>query len=153
MSNFKQIDKGVFIGSQPTRQDIVEAKGLGIHTVIDLRMQEETDTSNEEMTLGCNLGYVNIPVNKTALVASQIDDLENAMVNTPGPHLLHCATGARAALLLLLSRARQNRWTTEQTFHAAKSIGFDLESSDNFSGFVREITGQPSHPSVMKNPS
>lgn len=142
MANFKQIDEGIFIGSQPAQQNLTEAKQLGIQTVIDLRMPGESKTSNEEMTSNAGLGYVNIPVNKTALAASHIDDLECAMARTPGPHLLHCATGARAALLLSLSRARQQKWTAQQTFQEALSIGFDLQASDDFASFVRAVTAQ-----------
>ena len=142
MANFKQIDDGIFICSQPAQQDLNEAKQLGIQTVIDLRVPGESNSSNEETTTSNGLGYVNIPVNKTALAARQIDELERAMARTPGPHLLHCATGARAALLLMLSHARQRKWTAEQTFNEARSIGFNLEDSDNFAAFIREITAQ-----------
>lgn len=142
MANFKQIDEGIFIGSQPAEQDLNYAQQIGIHTVIDLRMPGESNTSNAEMTGRKGLGYVNIPVDKTALVGRQIDELERALQATPGPHLLHCATGARAALLLLLSRARQKKWSAERTFEEAQKIGFNLEESDNFAGFVREITAQ-----------
>jgi len=140
MANFKEIAEGISIGAQPTQQDLQEARQLGIQTVIDLRMPGESNTSNEEMTSLNGLGYVNIAVDKTALSARQIDELERVMESTPGPHLLHCATGARAALLLLLSRARRKKWTAEQTFKEARSIGFNLEESDNFTRFVREIT-------------
>lgn len=143
MASFKQIDSQIFIGSQPAQQDLTEAKTLGIRTVIDLRLPGESHTSNEEMTNDNNLGYVNIPVNKTALSARLIDELERAMVGTPGPHLLHCATGARAALLLLLSQARQKKWTAQKTFAEARGIGFNLEESDNFADFVKEITALP----------
>ena len=140
MATFKQIDEQIFLGSQPAQQDLKEAKALGVRTVIDLRMPAESHTSNEEMTSSNDLGYVNIPVNKSALAARQIDELERAISGTPGPYLVHCATGARAALLLMLSRARQNKWTAEQTFTEARRIGYNLEDSDNFSGFVREVT-------------
>ena len=140
MANFIRIDDSIFIGSQPAQQDLDEAKQLGIRTVIDLRMPEESNTSNQETTSSNGLAYVNIPVNKTALAARQIDELERAMARTPGPHLLHCATGARAALLLMLSRARQRKWTAEQTFNEARSIGFNLEDSDNFAAFVRAVS-------------
>lgn len=142
MANFKQIEDGIYIGSQPAQQDLNAAKQLGIQTVIDLRMPGESATSNEEATSSNGLGYVNIPVNKTALAARQIDELERAMASTPGLHLLHCATGARAALLLMLSHARQKKWTAEQTFKEARIIGFNLEDSDNFAAFIREITAQ-----------
>ena len=125
MANFKQVANDIFIGSQPTQQDLNEAKQLGIRTVIDMRMPSESNTSNEEMTRLNNLGYVNVPVDKSALAEHQIDELEHVMERTPGPYLLHCATGARAALLLLLSRARQLGWTAEHTFREAQRVGFN----------------------------
>lgn len=140
VANFKQFDSGIFIGSQPAQQDLDEAKQLRIQTVIDLRMPGESSTSNKEMTSAKGLGYVNIPVDKTALTVHQIDDMERAIAATEGPHLLHCATGARAALLLLLSQARRQNWTAEQTFAQAQRLGFNLEDSDNFARFVREVT-------------
>ena len=140
MANFKQVEDGIYIGSQPAAQDFHEAKQLGIKTVIDLRVPGESNTSNEETTSSNGLGYVNIPVNKAALAARQIDELERAMARTPGPHLLHCATGARAALLLMLSHARQKKWTAERTFDEARSVGFNLEDSDNFAAFIREVS-------------
>lgn len=142
MANFKKIDDGIFIGPQPAEQDLRAARQLGIQTVIDLRMPGESPISNDEMTKRNSLGYVNIPVDKTALTGHQINELEHAMERMPGPYLLHCATGARAALLIALSLARKRRWTAERTFQEAQEIGFNLEDSDNFAIFVREITAQ-----------
>ena len=140
MKNFKDIGDGVFVGPQPAQQDLNEAKLLGIQTVIDLRMPVESKTSNAEMTRLSGLGYVNVPVDKTALTESEIDRLEHAMKTMPGPYLLHCATGARAALLLLLSRARQMGWSAQHTFQEARAIGFNLEDSELFARFVARVT-------------
>ena len=79
MSQFKRVEDGIFIGPQPTEQDIQEAKQQGIRTVIDFRLPSETATSNETLTKSHGLAYVNIPVNKAALSASQISDLDAAM--------------------------------------------------------------------------
>ncbi len=138
MSQFKPVDDGIFIGPQPTAQDLDDAKQQGIKTVIDFRMPTETTTSNETLTKSHGLEYVNIPVDKAGLSANQIGDLDAAMRSKEGPFLLHCATGARAALLLALSRARQNDWTTEQAFAEAKRMGFDLKTSPEFSTFVTQ---------------
>ncbi len=138
MSQFKPVEDGIFIGPQPTAQDLDDAKQQGIETVIDFRMPSETTTSNETLTKSHGLEYVNIPVDKAGLSANQIGDLDAAMRSKEGPFLLHCATGARAALLLALSRARQNDWTTEQAFAEAKRMGFDLKTSPEFSTFVTQ---------------
>lgn len=138
MSQFKTVEDGIFIGPQPSGQDLDDAKQRGIKTVVDFRMPTETTTSNETLTKSHGLDYVNIPVDKATLSANQIGDLEAVVKSKEGPFLLHCATGARAALLLALSRARQNDWTSEQAFAEAKRMGFDLKTSPEFSTFVTQ---------------
>lgn len=141
MSQFKRVEDGIFIGPQPTGQDLQDAKRQGIRTVIDFRLPSETATSNETLTKSQGLAYVNIPVDKAALSASQISELDVAMKGKEGAFFLHCATGARAALLLSLSKAKQHDWTTEQAFTEARRMGFDLKTSPEFSRFVAQTIG------------
>lgn len=142
MTNYKQFDNNFFIGPQPTEQDLIEAKQQGIHTVIDLRMPSETTTPNAELVKKSGLGYVNIPVDKTALHGRQVEALAAALEHTEGPYLLHCATGVRAAMLLALSRAKQGRWTAERTFQEAEAMGYNLQDSPLFAAFVRQQTAK-----------
>jgi protein tyrosine phosphatase (PTP) superfamily phosphohydrolase (DUF442 family) len=62
------------------------------------------------------------------------------MNEKPGPFLVHCATGARAAMLLALAEARKHGWTAERAFEEARNMGFDLRSSPEFSAFVVAAT-------------
>lgn len=142
MSSFKLVDDGIFIGPQPTAQDLEEARQQGVKTVIDFRLPSETATPNETLVRSHGLAYANIPVNKAMLSASQIGDLVAAMQSHPGPFLLHCATGLRAALLLTLSKAQQDGWSAGQTFAHAQAMGFDLQTSPAYSGFVTQTLGQ-----------
>ncbi len=142
MSNFKRVEAGIFIGPQPTAQDLEDARRQGVKTVIDFRLPSETATSNETLVRSHGLDYANIPVNKAMLSAGQIDELEAAMRSTPGPYLLHCATGLRAALLLALSKAKKEGWSAEQTFAQAQTMGFDLRASPVYSSFVNQAIGR-----------
>jgi len=142
MASFKPIGDGFFIGPQPTGQDLQDAKQQGIRTVIDFRMPTETATPNAELVSNNGLEYVNVPVNKSALSEQQISELDKVMKQKEGPYLLHCATGTRAAMLLALSRAKQNGWTAERTFQEAESMGFNLRSSPDFAAFVQQTTGK-----------
>lgn len=142
MANYKQFEERFFIGPQPTEQDLDEAKRQGIQTVIDLRMPSETAVPNAELAKRSGLDYVNIPVDKAALSAQQIDELDAALKQHQGPYLLHCATGARVAMLLALSRAKQQGWTAERTFREAEAMGYNLQTSPDFTAFVRRTTAQ-----------
>jgi uncharacterized protein (TIGR01244 family) len=142
MTQFRQIGDDLFIGPQPTEAEIEAAKKLGIKTVVDFRVPTETATSNEALVKRSGLDYVNIPVNKANLMHDQIDELGKALSSKEGPFLLHCATGTRAAMLLALRRARQHGWSAERTFEEARSLGFALEKSAEFSDLVRKTTSR-----------
>lgn len=90
------------------------------------------------------MDYANVPVNKASLSVGQIDELVKVMNEKPGPFLVHCATGARAAMLLALAEARKHGWTAERAFEEARNMGFDLTSSPEFSAFVVSATGSKS---------
>ena len=140
MEQFRKIEEGMFLGPQPTAQDLREARQAGIRTVIDFRMPGETPTSNEALAAGSALDYVNIPVNKQNLSQSQIDELDRVMQEKPGPFLVHCASGARAAMLIALRHARKHHWSARRTFDEARAMGVDLESFREFAAFVNEVT-------------
>lgn len=141
MANYRQLDQQLFIGPQPSLDDLHEAKQQGVRTVIDLRLPSETSGSNGEMARAGGLAYVNIPVDKTALSEADIDALEAAMKQYEAPCLVHCATGARAAMLLALSQARQGRWTAQRTFAEAEAMGFKLQNMPGFAAFIEKARG------------
>ena len=141
MDQFKLLENGTLIGPQPSESDLRQARQKGIKTVIDLRLPSETPTPNAELVARSGLDYVNIPVNKASLSADQVDALDRAMRDKDGPFLLHCASGARAATLLVLSQARQNGWTAQRAFQEARAMGFDLENAPEFADFIKSTAG------------
>ncbi len=142
MDQFKQLENGMLIGPQPTEADLRQAKLQGIKTVIDFRMPSETPTPNTELVARSGLEYVNIPVNKASPSADQVDELDRVMQGKDGPFLIHCATGARSAMLLVLSKAKQNRWTAQRAFDEARAMGFDLEKAPEFANFIKATAGR-----------
>lgn len=137
MNNFIGIENGMLLGPQPSDADLQQAKRQGIKTIIDFRLPSELQVPNAELAARNGLDYVNIPVNKAALSKDQITDLADVLKKKEGPFLLHCATGARAAMLLVLSKAKENHWSAERTFEEARSVGYDLEKSPDFAAFIR----------------
>ena len=141
MDQFKRLQNGVLIGPQPSEDNLRQAKRDGIKTVIDFRMPNETPTPNSELVARSGLQYVNIPVNKASLSIDQVDELDRVMRDKDGPFLIHCATGARAAILLVLSKAKQNGWTAQRAFDEARAMGFDLEKTPEFANFIKATAG------------
>ena len=141
MDQFKPLGNGMLIGPQPSEGDLRQARLEGIKTVIDLRLPSETPTPNAELVARSGLDYVNIPVNKASLSSDQVDALDRAMQDKDGPFLLHCASGVRAATLLVLSQARQNGWTAQRAFQEARAMGFNLENAPEFANFIKSTAG------------
>ena len=142
MDQFRQLENGMLIGPQPIEADLRQAKLQGIKTVIGFRMPNETPTPNSELVARSGLEYVNIPVNKASPSPDQVDELDRVMREKGGPFLIHCATGARAAMLLVLSKARQSRWTAQRAFDEARAMGFDLEKAPEFANFIKATAGR-----------
>ena len=142
MEQFKPLENGMLIGPQPTEDNLRQAQREGIRIVIDFRMPSETATPNAELVERTGLAYVNIPVDKASLSMDQVDQLDRVMREKNGPFLIHCATGARAALLLVLSKAKENRWTAQRAFDEARAMGFDLEKAPEFANFIRATAGR-----------
>lgn len=142
MNRFKQLEDSMLLGPQPTEEDLQQARQHGIRTIIDFRLPSETPAPNAEAAARNGLAYANIPVSKANLSEEQINELDRVMQEKEGPFLIHCASGARAAMLLALSRAKKNNWSAERTFEEARSMGFDLQTSPEFARFVVEATNK-----------
>ena len=140
MAQYIRAGEDCFIGPQPALSDLKEAGRDGVRTVIDFRIPNEIGHLNSELARDAGLAYVNLPVDRDALSRASVEQLEQALHQHPGPYLLHCATGARAALMLVLVRARQHGWSAQRTFDEAKAMGFPLHGSEAFARFVRENT-------------
>jgi uncharacterized protein (TIGR01244 family) len=123
-------------GAAANRAGPAAGKRQGIKTVIDFRLPSETPAPNAELASRSGLDYVNIPVNKASLSRNQIDELDRVMQEKEGPFLIHCASGARAALLLVLSKAKKNNWTAERAFEEARTMGFDFRNSRSFQSLL-----------------
>lgn len=128
MNQFKPLENGMLIGPEPTADNLRQAKQNGIKTVIGVRMSRETPAHNSELVARSGLDYVNIPVNKVIFSVDQVDALQRVMRHMGWPFLTHCATGALAAMLRMLSQAKQNIWTAQRAFQEARAMGFGLEN-------------------------
>lgn len=140
METFLQIEAGFRLGAQPDGPELLLHKQQGVRTVIDFRMPSETQGANRALVEASGLRYVNIPVDKTALSADSIALLDAQLRRDEGPYLLHCATGARAAVMLALQRGGMDGWSFQTTLQAIQQMGADVSQSAEFLDFIRHIT-------------
>ena len=49
MATYRKFEEGLFIGPQPSAQDLAEAKQQGIGMVVDMRLPSETAADNARL--------------------------------------------------------------------------------------------------------
>ncbi|HAL21314.1 MAG TPA: hypothetical protein DCP40_01060 [Stenotrophomonas sp.] len=97
----------------------------GVRTVIDLRQPEE-DRGYHETAQAEALGlrYVRIPVaGAEGLDAANVRAVHQALQQSQGPVLLHCASGNRAGAVLALVNARYEHATPDQALPLGQRAG------------------------------
>jgi uncharacterized protein (TIGR01244 family) len=94
------------VGGQPSVEDLLSLSQQGYTTVINLRPKGEFDDLDEEAEVeALGMEYIHIPVkNVKSIDQSDADALHTAITTAPGPVLLHCTIGWRAAGLLAIER-------------------------------------------------
>ena len=124
--NPKEIATGVSIGGQPTAEDIEELKAKGYKTIVNVRTPQDDGYLAEEERLveNAGLGYAEI-----AISPSLIDDLatqrfSNALdAEGSAPVYVHCGSGGRAGLMVLLHLAIENGWTVQRALEEGQARG------------------------------
>ena len=116
---------GLYAGGQPSAAQLRDLAAQGVRTLIDLRQPDEDrgfDETAQAEALG--LRYVRIPVaGADGLDAGTIRAVHQALQQSQGPVLLHCASGNRAGAVLGLVNARYEQASPEQALLLGQRAG------------------------------
>jgi uncharacterized protein (TIGR01244 family) len=106
----------VWIAAQPTEGDVRALQAEGVHTIVNVRTNEEMADRNsvpfDEAALALELGMaysLNPMGGSVGFNAQGVSALERALATQNGPVLLHCASGGRAGLVWAALQIRQGR--------------------------------------------
>lgn len=125
METIRKINDELAIAGQIVLEQLLELADGGFRSVVNLRSPQESGFLWEEEKKAALLAldYMNCPVT--------VDDInEEMLLNTfkqiselPKPVLVHCDTGIRSALIVLMYLAIQHGATPRQAFHQAQNLG------------------------------
>jgi uncharacterized protein (TIGR01244 family) len=139
----------VYSAGQPDPADWTAIAAYGVTTVIDLRPDAERPGRDEAAEVRrAGLAYRQIPV-----AAAQDLDFEAAhalwdeIESSPGPVLLHCASGNRAGALLALAAVHDGGMAPEQALTLGREAGMTGTEPR-----VRELLGLPLEPPANTHP-
>ncbi|EKT4448153.1 TPA: tyrosine-protein phosphatase [Stenotrophomonas maltophilia] len=120
-----EVRPGLYAGGQPSAAQLQALAAQGVRTVIDLRQPGE-DRGFDEIHAAESLGlrYVRIPVaGAEGLDAANVRAVHQALQQSQGPVLLHCASGNRAGAVLGLVNARYEHASPEQALQLGQRAG------------------------------
>lgn len=123
-TDLPEVRPGLYAGGQPTAAQLREL-ARRVRTVIDLRQPGE-DRGFDETGVAESLGmrYVRIPVaGAEGLDAANVRAVHQALQQSQGPVLLHCASGNRAGAVLGLVNARYEHASPEQALQLGQRAG------------------------------
>lgn len=124
----------VWVGGQPSNEDLALLCGAGVRMVVDLRQPVEHDVDGERLAVeGLGMAFVSIPVNGEAPEEFAADAFLAAVARPNAyPLLVHCASGNRAAGFWMIRRLVVDGWTVDAAEAEARRAGLRSEVVRDF---------------------
>ncbi|QHG15495.1 sulfur transferase domain-containing protein [Nostoc sp. ATCC 53789] len=129
MSNTKKVSEDLSAAGQPTPEDLKQAAQEGFKSVLNLRSPDEPGflSDEQQQAQAAGLQYANIPLKPSEVNQELTDAAIQEIENLPKPILIHCAAGARAGGIALISNAISEGLTYEEISQKAQELGLNLE--------------------------
>jgi protein tyrosine/serine phosphatase len=130
IGNFGQVDAHLYRGAQPDAIGVANLKGLGVKTIICLRMTNDLWLPERAIAESNGISFVNIPL--PGLGAPAKSDMEKflaAIEKSPDPVFVHCEHGCdRTGTVIACYRIRHDHWSAAEAQKEADHYGMsDLE--------------------------
>lgn len=130
MSDFRRLSDCMLVSPQIALADIVEAKRLGVTTIVNNRPDGESpdqvpgaDIARAASENG--LAYVAIPVSHAGFSLPQVEAMAEAIERSEGPVLAYCRSGTRSTLLWALAQAKAGI-DPDDISESALAAGYDI---------------------------
>lgn len=122
LQNFHRVTSDLYRGAQPGRQGFETLEGVGVRTVVNLRL----DHSDEEDLEGLQMGYVEIPIGPQTFSDRDVARFIGVVVDPQRvPVFVHCRFGAdRTGLMIAAYRVVMQGWTREEAVEEMVEGGF-----------------------------
>ena len=136
-SQRKRVSDSLTIAGQLTPGEIKAARGQGFKSVLNLRAAGEKGLPPDEarQVEGAGLKYANVAVVKDELSDELAARVIEEMGALPKPVLVHCATGARAGMFVLLYAVVREGMTADEASRRAEAEGFTFTLDPKLKGF------------------
>jgi uncharacterized protein (TIGR01244 family) len=116
---------GVYLASQPGKEDLALAKDAGVKTVIDLRKPGELDWNERAEVEKLGMEYDNFGFKEPEELTDAVLDGARKILDDPAkkPILLHCSSANRVGAIWLAHRALDDHLPLEEAVREAEEVG------------------------------
>ena len=130
MTDFRRLSDTVSASPQIDVSDVERARELGFAMIVNNRPDGESgdQTPSAEIEATCRelgLEYRCIPISPGNFGPAEVEAMDQALSQAPGPVLAYCRTGTRSTLLWSLVQARHGRPPQDIAADAA-AAGYDI---------------------------
>ena len=134
LENFGIVDGRIYRGAQPGKGDYRALAGLGVTTIIDLRLDSKSDARRNAEAAG--LRYVNIAIDDHGQPTdSDVTAFLKALDDSPaGKVYVHCAGGRhRTGSMIAVYRMVRDGWTLARAYD--EMLAYDFYTRLGHGGF------------------
>jgi len=150
IKNFGQMDDILYRGGQPAESDYKVLAAFGIHTIIDLRNDEETFAKSAAEAAG--LKYYNISMDGVSAPSDSDVAKFLSIINDPssGKIFMHCKAGIhRTGAMGAVYRIAHDGWDYDKTYAEMKNYEF---SAGLFHGALKSFVKKYSEKVAASQP-
>jgi protein tyrosine/serine phosphatase len=151
LKNFGQMDDILYRGGQPSESDYKALAAFGIHTIVDLRNDEESFAKSAAEAAG--LKYYNISLNGVSSPSDEDVAEFLKIVNDPtsGKIYMHCKAGIhRTGVMGAVYRISHDGWDYDKTYQEMRNYEF---SAGLFHGALKSFVKKYSERIAASKPA
>ncbi|MGF1477406.1 MAG: TIGR01244 family sulfur transferase [Geminicoccaceae bacterium] len=129
MGDFRKLTESVYVAPQLVQGDFVEARRLGIATIVNNRPDGEapgqlTDGEARQAAEAAGMAYHCLPISPGGFGPDQVNRMAALLAEGPSPVLAYCRSGTRSTILWAFACA--GRTPVDALIAAAAHQGYDL---------------------------
>ena len=126
ISNYHTTAPGITRGGAPSTAGLRALKGLGVHTIIDLRISPKQVKAEKAQAQALGFTWVNLPMGSEPPTQKQVDTFLAVLARAPGePVFVHCQHGAdRTGCMIGIYRVQVQGWRYADAYAEMRQYGF-----------------------------
>jgi len=124
IANLREVERDVWIGGQPSAEQLREAAAAGLKTVVNLCGSHECGWDEQQVCESLGLRYSHVPVTGACdLTRDSSQALHDALHDCPRPVLVHCGSGMRVGALFALKARHVDGAGPEEALELGRRAG------------------------------